>query len=152
MTDATTTMDGTNDDGRSRAHQEQPEIVEMARKDNDPNVDANQVTNEQVESAKKATKLTYIVMAVGLLIWPAFIAAVIMAYIKKDDVKGTWCESHMRWVIRTFWFSAMYSLIGFILAFVVVGYFVLLANFIWTIYRVVKGFMRFNDNKEMYKG
>ena len=150
MTEATTPMDGANDD-RAKAHEQQPDVVEMARKDNDPNVSQSQVTKEQVESAKKWTQYTYITMAVGLLFWPAFIAAVIMAYVKKDDAKGTWTESHTRWIIRTFWFSAMYSVIGVILAFVVIGYFVLLANFIWTIYRVVKGFMRFNDSKEMYK-
>ena len=34
------------------------------------------------------------------------IIAVIMNYVKRDEVKGTWLESHFRWQIRTFWIAA----------------------------------------------
>jgi len=33
---------------------------------------------------------------------------------------------------------------------VVVGWAVLVANFVWMIYRIVKGFLRLNENKPMY--
>ena len=34
--------------------------------------------------------------------WPSLIA-VILNYVKRSDVRGTWLESHFRWQIRTFW-------------------------------------------------
>ena len=34
--------------------------------------------------------------------WPSIIA-VILNYVKRSDVRGTWLESHFRWQIRTFW-------------------------------------------------
>jgi uncharacterized membrane protein len=31
------------------------------------------------------------------------ILAVVLNYLKRDDVRGTWLESHFTWQIRTFW-------------------------------------------------
>src|SRR5678810_1509828 len=39
--------------------------------------------------------------------WPSIIA-VILNYVKRSDVRGTWLESHFRWQIRTFWFGALW--------------------------------------------
>src|SRR5688500_20079630 len=36
--------------------------------------------------------------------WPSIIA-IILNYVKREDVRGTWLESHFRWQIRTFWFG-----------------------------------------------
>ena len=39
--------------------------------------------------------------------WPSLIA-VILNYIKRGDVRGTWLESHFRWQIRTFWYGLLW--------------------------------------------
>ena len=39
--------------------------------------------------------------------WPSIIA-VILNYVKRGDVRGTWLESHFRWQIRTFWFGLLW--------------------------------------------
>jgi uncharacterized membrane protein len=62
---------------------------------------------------------------------------------------GTWLESHFRWQIRTFWFGLLWGVIGAALLLVLVGYFVLLADAIWIIYRVVKGWLNLSDNRPM---
>ncbi len=36
--------------------------------------------------------------------WPSIIA-VVLNYVKRSDVQGTWLESHFRWQIRTFWYG-----------------------------------------------
>src|SRR5882672_11113596 len=36
------------------------------------------------------------------------IIAVILNYVKRGDVRGTWLESHFRWQIRTFWFGLLW--------------------------------------------
>lgn len=33
------------------------------------------------------------------------IVAIVLDYVKKDDAKGTWLESHFSWQIRTFWWG-----------------------------------------------
>jgi uncharacterized membrane protein len=69
--------------------------------------------------------------------------------VKKDDAAGTWLESHYRWQIRTFWWGLLWGVIGGILVLVVVGFIVLAADAIWIIYRIVKGWLRLSENREV---
>src|ERR671937_570844 len=39
--------------------------------------------------------------------WPSIIA-VILNYLWRSDVRGTWLESHFRWQIRTFWYGLLW--------------------------------------------
>ena len=36
------------------------------------------------------------------------LCAVLLNYLKRGDVNGTWLESHFRWQIRTFWFTLLW--------------------------------------------
>ena len=114
------------------------------------NQGASSTEDEQSKSAKTIATVVYALQAASFLLGITFIVAVIVNYIKKEGVQGTWLESHFRWQIRTFWFSLLWSVIGFITAFVVIGYFILIADGVWVIYRIVKGWLRLADNKEMY--
>lgn len=83
------------------------------------------------------------------------VIGVVIAYVKRDEAQGTWVASHLRWLIRTFWYSLLWSLIGWIvfvvLAIVLVGLLlgplILAAAAIWVIYRVVRGYLLFKDNR-----
>jgi uncharacterized membrane protein len=109
------------------------------------------VANAEIErSAKSLTTLIYVLYAASFLVGITAIVAIIMNYIKKGDVAGTFLESHFRWQIRTFWFGLLWSVVGGLLMVVVIGWAVIAANFVWLIYRIVKGFLRLNDNKPMY--
>ena len=88
--------------------------------------------------------------------WPSIIA-VILNYVKRGDVRGTWLESHFRWQIRTFWFGLLW--VSLCLLFVVVtlrhrhpdrlaadrtgGTLVHLP--------IVRGWMALNDRRPMYR-
>ena len=50
---------------------------------------------------------TATVIGAFLFGWPSIIA-VIMSYIKRGDMRGTWLESHCRWQLRTFWFGLLW--------------------------------------------
>jgi uncharacterized membrane protein len=65
-------------------------------------------------------------------------------------VQGTWLESHFLWQIRTFWYGLLWGVIGMLLLVLVVGYFILIANTIWLLYRIIKGWLRLSEGKEMY--
>jgi uncharacterized membrane protein len=105
---------------------------------------------ENERSAKSVTTLIYALYAASFLVGITAIVAIVMNYIKKDDVAGTFLESHFRWQIRTFWFGLLWSVVGIVLMVVLVGWAVLFANTVWMIYRIVKGWLRLNDNKPMY--
>lgn len=107
-------------------------------------------TDEKIKSAKSLTTIIYALYAASVLVGITAIVAIIINYVKKEDVAGTWLESHFRWQISTFWFGLLWAIIGFVALFFVVGGFILVANGIWILYRIIKGFLRLNDNKPMY--
>jgi len=108
------------------------------------------VMNDNSNQAKTLTIVIYALQAASFIVGLTFLVAVIMNYIKRDDVRGTWLESHFRWQIRTFWFCLLWGLIGALLSAVFIGVFILLANAIWVIYRIAKGWMNVAENKPMY--
>jgi uncharacterized membrane protein len=107
------------------------------------------MTPEQEKSLKTLTTVVYALQALAFLNGITLIVAVIINYVKRDEVAGSWLESHFRWQIRTFWFGLLWGVIGFVLAFVVVGFAVLFAASIWMIYRIVKGWLTLNDGKPL---
>ncbi len=110
----------------------------------------NMATAENEKSGKTLTTIIYALYAASFLVGITAIVAIIMNYVKKEDVAGTFLESHFRWQIRTFWFGLLWGVIGAITFLIAIGWFVLIANGIWIIYRIVKGWLRLNDNKPMY--
>ncbi len=71
------------------------------------------------------------------------IVAVVINYVKRDAVRGTWLESHFRWQIRTFWFALLWVVVSIALLITVIGAIVgvilLVGASVWVIYRVVRG-------------
>ena len=106
--------------------------------------------DEKFNEAKKLTMIIYALYAASFLVGVTSIFAIIINYIKKDEMAGTVFESHFRWQMRTFWFGLLWAVLGVILAFVIVGFVVLLVDAIWIIYRIAKGWLSLNENKPMY--
>jgi uncharacterized membrane protein len=107
-------------------------------------------TTEKEKSAITLTTVIYALYAASYFVGITAIIAIVMNYIKSEDVAGTFLESHFRWQIRTFWFGLLWSGLGAITALFIVGWFILIADGIWIIYRIVKGWVRLNDGKPMY--
>jgi uncharacterized membrane protein len=99
------------------------------------------------KKARDLALLVYILQAVGFFIGITWIVAVIVNYVKRDDVRGTLAESHFDWQIRTFWASLIGWIVGAITALILIGWLILLAVAIWAIYRVVKGWLALNDGR-----
>jgi uncharacterized membrane protein len=103
----------------------------------------------KLESLKQLTMIIYVLYACSLIVGVTGIVAIVMNYVKRDDARGTLYESHFTWQIRTFWWGLLWAVIGFVTAFILVGFVVLFVNFVWCIYRIVKGFLNWNDGKPM---
>lgn len=124
---------------------------------------------EPEPSLVTVTQVTYALHALGLAIgafgaasivgsflfgWPSIIA-VIINYVKRNEARGTWLESHFAWQIRTFWFALAWSLLvgflGAVLAIVLVGFAIWWIGFgllgIWAIYRIARGWLRLQDRR-----
>jgi uncharacterized membrane protein len=84
--------------------------------------------------------------------WPSIIA-VIINYVKRDAVRGTFLDSHFSWQIRTFWWSLLWVIVAGVmiatLIGVVVGIPLLLLVGLWVIYRIIRGWMALGNRKAM---
>jgi uncharacterized membrane protein len=84
--------------------------------------------------------------------WPSIIA-VIINYVKRDTVRGTFLDSHFSWQIRTFWWSLLWVLIAaaLIATFVgmIIGIPVMLGLGLWVIYRIVRGWLNLLSRQPM---
>ncbi|MHB1399190.1 MAG: DUF4870 family protein [Trichloromonadaceae bacterium] len=105
---------------------------------------------QRLQSLERMTLVIYALQAASIFFGVSLIAAVIVNYIKRDDVLGTWLASHFRWQIRTFWYTLLWLGLGCLLFIVVIGYFILIAAGIWLIYRVAKGWVFLSEKKPMY--
>ena len=83
------------------------------------------------------------------------IVAVILNYLKRAEVRGTFLESHFRWQIRTFWFTLLWCAVGGVLIVTVIGapvaFLLFVAVGVWVIYRVLRGWLALKDGKPVGK-
>ena len=84
--------------------------------------------------------------------WPSIIA-VILNYVKRSDVRGTWLDSHFSWQIRTFWYALLWLVIGAILFVTFVGIPVAVVLWIgtgiWVLYRIIRGWLALSSQRVM---
>jgi uncharacterized membrane protein len=105
-------------------------------------------TAEQLAGLRQITLVVYILQALSFFMGITAIVGVVINYVKKEDAAGTLYESHFDWQIRTFWWGLLWSVLGFILIFALgLGFIVLFVAWVWAIYRVVKGWLKWNDNQ-----
>src|ERR671912_70739 len=87
---------------------------------------------------------TATVIGAFLIGWPSLLA-VVLNYVKRDQVRGTWLESHFLWQIRTFWYGLLWVVLcgAFVFFTLGIGLLVvwvpLIILTIWFIYRIVRG-------------
>ena len=84
--------------------------------------------------------------------WPS-ILAVILNYVKRPDVRGTYLESHFRWQIRTFWWALFWVLVAIGLFMTIIGiplaWLLFVGTGIWVLYRIVRGWLALNEGRPM---
>jgi uncharacterized membrane protein len=107
-------------------------------------------SDEKLASLKTLTTVIYALYALSLLGFgtPA-VVAIVLDYIKREDARGTWLESHFRWQIRTFWWSLLWGVVGWIAWILLLGWLVWGVAAVWFIYRIAKGWLNLNDGKPM---
>ena len=129
----------------------------------------NVAVAEPSDSLVRYTHLIYALHAASLVIgivgtatvvgaflfgWPSLIA-VILNYVKRSEVRGTWLDSHFRWQIRTFWFGllwvavCLFFIVGTLGIGILIAWMPLAFVSLWFIYRIVRGWLRLRDGREM---
>ena len=86
--------------------------------------------------------------------WPSIIG-VIINYVKRSDVRGTYLESHFRWQIRTFWYALLWAvlaaLVSGVMTVVLIGFLtwpvMMFVLGLWAIYRIARGWLALRDGR-----
>ena len=106
--------------------------------------------SERLSGLRTLTHVLYALYAVHWLTGGVTgLIAIIINYVKRADASGTPYDAHFEWQIRTFWRALIAYVIGIALLVVGVGFLVLGAVWIWTLYRIIKGWLYLNDNKTL---
>lgn len=113
--------------------------------------DATAPNAGEMKSRRTLTLIIYALQGLSFVVGITGLVAIVMNYVKRPEMAGTWLESHFRWQIRTFWFGLLWTVVGIALMWVVVGTFIIFANAVWVIYRIVRGILNLLDNKPMYQ-
>lgn len=79
--------------------------------------------------------------------------AVVLNYLKRGDVAGTWLESHFRWQIRTFWFTLLwlvvYGLFIITIILIPIAWLLIAILGLWVGYRVIRGWIALSGVKSV---
>lgn len=110
------------------------------------------MTQTTQSEQKNTVHLIYLLFTIGFFV-PGIVSLVgiIVAYIKREDMQDyPVLSGHIRWLIRTFWYSILWVIVGLATLIIGVGFIILAATYIWHIYRIIKGWIWLNDNKSVY--
>ena len=82
--------------------------------------------------------------------WPSIIA-VIINFVKRNDVRGTYLDSHFSWQVRTFFYALLWVVVMMLLfmtlILIPVAWVLSFGVGIWILYRIIRGWLALLDRK-----
>jgi len=99
----------------------------------------------QSPSLRQITQWAYALFALGLISGGLFglasVAAVVLIYLKRDDMVATIYASHADWIIRTFWWGLLWLALSALATIIFLGWITGLIALVWMLYRLIKGWL-----------
>lgn len=77
------------------------------------------------------------------------IGGLILNHIKAAESQNHYIRSHHTWMLRTFWWTLLWSVISYPLCFILVGFVTYALTGIWWIYRVARGLINYSARQPM---
>ena len=111
------------------------------------------VMDNNLEDAKQFARLMYLAHALTFFFSLGVLSFIplIVNYVKRPDTTGTMVYSHHTWMIRSFWWYAVWMAVGGLLFATLIGiplaWLVWGGAWIWKAYRLIAGFIRLNNNE-----
>ena len=72
---------------------------------------------------------------------------VILAYVKRKDFEDIVYVVHAEYLIKTFWWTLWLYILGALTTAFGISVLIIIAATVWYFYRVIVGFVRFNDRR-----
>jgi uncharacterized membrane protein len=118
--------------------------------------DGGQVVTPGVSQQQEGLRtLTHVLYGLHTLSWFSAgtfsVVAMIINYIKRGDLPNDFYRSHYRWQARSFWFTLFWLVLTspLYLLFWVPGAVAWFVVGLWYLYRFLRGWWAFNENKPM---
>jgi uncharacterized membrane protein len=103
-------------------------------------------TQRPVVSDNTLAFVVYLAYGLGYFNGLSALVGVIIAHLKVGDADPV-LQSHYRFQIRTFWIGLLYLVIATPLCMVLIGIPLLIWWLVWSLVRIVKGFLLLTENK-----
>ena len=106
-----------------------------------------------VERTSLESERTFVVVAYALHLFGAIagipsIIGLVINYVRRSGYDDLF-DSHHRWMIRSFWWSILWIVIGCITVFILVGWVILFLVWLWYIYRHLRGLIALLNGEPM---
>ncbi len=104
--------------------------------------------SDRLQPLKRLTTIVYLCQIFSfVLAGLPLLAGVIINFINRNDVEGTWLESHFNWQVQTVWMTlAGFALAGLTLE-TGIGFLILVPTVMLLVYRIVIGWNALNAGK-----
>lgn len=103
--------------------------------------------NPSAEDFKTAALIGYLCLVAGYFTGVFWLIGGIWAMVKRPDAAQSFCAGHFDNLISVFWWGIGLCVIGFVTLPFIIGYFILLFTFIWSVYRLIKGLALLTSDK-----
>ena len=84
--------------------------------------------------------------------WPSIIA-IIINYVKRSAVRGTYLDSHFGWQLRTFWYAVLGAIVALLLVLTLIGiplaWVLVIVVGLWVLYRLIRGWIVLLEGRSM---
>jgi len=111
----------------------------------DTHADSSPVMAQPGLSLRQITQWMYGLFALGVLSAGLFglasVAAVVLAYLKRDEMTATIYASHADWLVHTFWWGMLWLVLSALATVIFIGWITGLAAAVWMLYRLIKGWL-----------
>lgn len=106
------------------------------------------------DNDKRLAHVLYILHALApFTAWLLALIAIVLGMARRDEVRGTYLESHFSWLARTFWWGLLWIAVCFVLTWLLILTILLVwlawlpytVLFVWYLYRVIRGWLKLND-------
>ncbi len=115
-----------------------------------------EIEGTQAQPVKTTTNVLYLLHALApFTAWLLAVVAIVVGMVTRDEVRGTYLESHYSWLSRTFWWGLLWIAISCVVMAVlfvtIVGILFIWIPwtilFLWYLYRVIRGWLLLSDGK-----
>ena len=109
------------------------------------------IEDDEIEKLRKLRTMAatvYLCQALTFMLagLPLLVGVAINFY-GRNEVQGTWLESHFNWQIQTAWITVAGFAVSVFTFGMGIGFFTLLITVVWLIYRITSGWYALNDRK-----